>query len=423
MKLMFDATILANGAQKNSGRSGIFFTAYQIVGQFIKQKDIELSFYCDPKQQYFLKKLKEFKNIPIYPKMTIFDKWNANLRRKKHYYKLEGNKKLKSLFHYLLFCEKVVFTLPNLLMRKIYSFLYSIKPDAYFSPCEAVPTKINTLPSVKKYILLHDVIPLVFPEYFNIEKGTGWFNKLISYIKENQDVAYFANSEYTKQDFLKYVPELKSDQITTTLLACSEDFHPCSKEETLKSLKKYHLPTDKRYVFSLCSLAPHKNLIRAVKTFVEFIKKNKIEDMVFILGGGHYEDFIDKLDKEINDLGNYKEKIIKAGYIDDEDLAPLYSGAEWFVYTSQYEGFGLPPLEAMACGCPVITSNNSSLPEVVGDAGLMIDWDSDEQHIRAYEDYYFHPELREQNHQKGLERAKQFSWDKTVDLMVKEMQK
>ena len=69
-------------------------------------------------------------------------------------------------------------------------------------------------------------------------------------------------------------------------------------------------------------------------------------------------------------------------YIDDEDLAPLYSGAEWFVFTSQYEGFGLPPLEAMACGCPVIASNNSSLPEVVGDAGIMIDWDSDEQHIR-----------------------------------------
>lgn len=63
--------------------------------------------------------------------------------------------------------------------------------------------------------------------------------------------------------------------------------------------------------------------------------------------------------------------------------------AEWFVYTSQYEGFGLPPLEAIACGCPVIVSNNSSLPEVVGDSCIMIDYDSDEQHIEAYEKYYF----------------------------------
>ena len=96
----------------------------------------------------------------------------------------------------------------------------------------------------------------------------------------------------------------------------------------------------------------------------------------------------------------------------------MYSGAEWFTYTSQYEGFGLPPLEAMSCGCPVITSNNSSLPEVVGDAGIMIDWDSDEQHIEAYEKYYFNRELRAEFAQKGLERAKQFSWEKCVDVMV-----
>ena len=83
-----------------------------------------------------------------------------------------------------------------------------------------------------------------------------------------------------------------------------------------------------------------------------------------------------------------------------------------------YEGFGLPPLEAMSCGCPVITSNNSSLPEVVGDAGIMIDWDSDEQHIKAYENYYFNKELREQNRQKGLERAKQFSWSKCANEIL-----
>ena len=91
-----------------------------------------------------------------------------------------------------------------------------------------------------------------------------------------------------------------------------------------------------------------------------------------------------------------------------KDLAPLYSGAEWFVYTSQYEGFGLPPLEAMACGCPVITSNNSSLPEVVGDAGVMIDWDSDEQHIKAYEKYYFDKKFRDEMAEKGVKEVNSF---------------
>ncbi|MFQ6704222.1 MAG: glycosyltransferase family 4 protein, partial [Alphaproteobacteria bacterium] len=188
-------------------------------------------------------------------------------------------------------------------------------------------------------------------------------------------------------------------------------------------LKKYNIPTDKKYVFSLCTLEPRKNLIRAVKTFIEFIKKNKIDDMVFVLGGAHWDKFIIKLEKEIQDFGNYKDKIIRAGYIDDEDLAALYSSAEWFVYTSQYEGFGLPPLEAMKCGCPVITSNNSSLPEVVGDAGIMIDWDSDEQHIAAYEKYYFDKKYRDSMAKKGLERSKQFSWDKTVDIIINDINK
>ena len=73
----------------------------------------------------------------------------------------------------------------------------------------------------------------------------------------------------------------------------------------------------------------------------------------------------------------------------------------------------MPPLEAMQCGCPVITSNNSSLPEVVGDAGIMIDWDSDEHHVDAYEKYYFNESLRKDNGLKGLERSRSFSWKKT----------
>ena len=77
----------------------------------------------------------------------------------------------------------------------------------------------------------------------------------------------------------------------------------------------------------------------------------------------------------------------------------------------------------MSCGCPVITSNNSSLPEVVGDAGITIEWDSDEQHIKAYEDYYFNEKLRSEMAHKGLERAQKFSWKKTAELIIEEFLK
>lgn len=158
----------------------------------------------------------------------------------------------------------------------------------------------------------------------------------------------------------------------------------------------------------MCSIDPRKNLVRILKTYCQFIEKHNIDNLYFVVGGGHFPEFIEQFEQELENFKDFKDKIIRIGYVDDEDLAPLYSGAEWFVYTSQYEGFGLPPLEAMSCGCPVITSNNSSLPEVVGDAGIMIDWDSDEQHIEAYEKYYFNEAIREEYRQKGLNRAKLF---------------
>jgi len=88
-----------------------------------------------------------------------------------------------------------------------------------------------------------------------------------------------------------------------------------------------------------------------------------------------------------------------------------------------YEGFGLPPLEAMSSGCPVITSNNSSLPEVVGDAGIKVQYDNDEEHIAAYERYYYDSDFRQNNARKGLERARLFSWQKCADTIVDEIVK
>ena len=412
--LMIDAQMLRHALKKSVTRTGIFWTTLELIHAMQRRSDLQLTLYSSSTNAIILKKairtcLPELKGIPVFihKDTAYFFKWFSYLATlPPSFYKT---------YWYIRF-----------LLRKIRSTFVIIpnstaltKTDVFLSPIYATPSWLDNYPKIKKWICVYDTIPLVIPEYFKDMKNlNSWFVELLEYMKSHNDTSYFSISNATKNDFIKFIQGLKPEQIAITPLACADRFHPYSKEDTTQSLKKYNIPTDKKYIFSLCSLEPRKNLIRAVKTFVEFLKKNKIDDMVFVLGGGHWEDFIGKLDAKISDLGNYKDKIIKAGYIDDEDLAPLYSGAEWFVYTSQYEGFGLPPLEAMACGCPVITSNNSSLPEVVGDAGIMIDWDSDEQHVAAYEAYYFHSELREQNRQKGLARAKEFSWDKTVNLMV-----
>ena len=418
IKLMFDATVLANSMTKGAARTGVYFTVYNILNRLMNFENLEIT---DTKKQYFLRKFEEYKKLNVYPKASIFDDFDIILRNKKAQAKSSHNTIAKNFWHYVNLLENAIFILPSYLHKKRFGELFG-DIDVFFSPCYSCPDFLDKYSNVKKCIILYDTAPFIFPNYYPATaSGNSWFLDMTDYLRRKSNVKGFAISEHTKKDFLKFVPELKPEQITVTPLAAGDNFYPTSREETIKSLQKYGLPTDKKYIFSLCSLAPNKNLIRAVKTFVQFVEKNKIDDLVFILGGGHYDEFIGKLDAE---LGKIPEGlVIKAGYIDDEDLAPLYSGAEWFVYTSQYEGFGLPPLEAMQCGTPVITSNNSSLPEVVGDAGIMIDWDSDEQHIKAYEDYYFHPELREQMRKKGLARAKEFSWDKTVDLMIKEIMK
>ena len=417
LNILFDAYVLAECDNTGASRSGIFFTALNILKEFSKNENINISIYCSNKKfstklEKALKKYfpnNNFNNLYLEilsPIEKLHSRLTCNYKEKKNPLTKLGITAASAI-------KKIVHgkhTDYENLTKDI---------DIYFSPVYKIPDEIKNIKSIKKYTLLHDVIPVLYPEYFGNNKNY-WFYKFIKEL--SADDYYFTNSENTKKDFIKYCPQLDAEKITPALLACSENFKP-EKEKTKGVLKKYKLPTDKKYIFSLCTLEPRKNLIRAVKCFIEFVNKNDIKDMVYILGGGSWDGFIEKMEREISDFEKYKHLILRAGYIDDEDLAPLYSGAEWFVYTSEYEGFGLPPLEAMSCECPVITSNNSSLPEVVGDCGIMIDFDSDEQHIKAYEDYYYNYNFRKENAIKGFKRAKEFSWKKCADTMIEQFYK
>jgi glycosyltransferase involved in cell wall biosynthesis len=144
--------------------------------------------------------------------------------------------------------------------------------------------------------------------------------------------------------------------------------------------------------------------------------------MYFYLGGTFFPEYMKNYLKEISVFPNYREKVIHLGYIDDEDVNILYSNSLFFTYLSQYEGFGIPPLEAMQAGTPVICSNNSSLPEVAGDAAITIGCNDKEACIKAFENLYFNENIRKEHIKKGFERAKQFSWENTFNNMSKIIQ-
>lgn len=368
INVLFDGRIFKFGLRNSMSRTGIYFVAKNLLQALIKVSSVSLYVYLP---------LEDRDLIPII-KISI-DELKINV--------LSDNSDFSEI-------------------------------NAFFSPFEVKPPFIDEYPWISNYTVLHDVIPLLFPDYFC--HTPDWFSKLVNSL--NSCDYYFSVSDYTAQDFLQYFSQINPNNIRTIPLSSNQKYSPNKNGLKLKDIRaKYNIPQGKKYLFSLCSLEPRKNLIRAVRSFIGFIEKHNIDDLVYVLGGGAWDGFIKKFKKEVPDYEKYKSKIIRAGYVDDEDLEVLYSNAEWFVYTSQYEGFGMPPLEAMACDCPVITSNNSSLPEVVGDAGIMMDYDSDEQHVAAYEKYYYDEDFRKEMADKGLARSKIFSWEKAADIIVNKM--
>ncbi|MBN1445561.1 MAG: glycosyltransferase family 4 protein [Candidatus Omnitrophica bacterium] len=220
-----------------------------------------------------------------------------------------------------------------------------------------------------------------------------------------------ADSESTKNDIMKYFA-VDPSKISVIYLGLDADiFHiPENAGEKENILEKYKI--SKKYIFFVGTLHPRKNIVRVLSSF-EKIKKRFGDYQLVIAGkkGWLYEDFFEKLGKLPPDI---RDDIILAGYTPLDDIPYLYNGAALSLYPSLYEGFGLPILEAMACGCPVITSNLSSMPEVAGGAAILVDPYNVEELSSAIEKVLSDGQLRQELQDKGLERVKSFSWQKTA---------
>ena len=427
IKLLYFADILALGIQKSSSRSGIFFAAINILDELLKRDDVEVTLLTSQSKIYGLKKFQ--KNNPKYANtktlgkinpinyfLGLLDYWKyccRKLDKKDNIFKMGVRFitiRLLNIFNSFEFIN-------NLTSKQLDNY------DAFFSPSDTIPEAIKQNKNIIPFTMLHDATPIILKEYFsNMKISTVWFEKLFNSLNKND--WYFTNSEYTKQDFLKYCNNLNPDHVITALLGANENFYPVNNIEEIKQVKvKYNIPQNKKYIFSLCTLEPRKNLIFAVRNFAKFIKENNIDDLVFVMGGGHWQKFLNVLQKEIDAYGDLKDKILPIGYVDDEDLKTLYSASEMFVYTSLYEGFGMPVLEAMQCGCACITSNVTSIPEVIGDAGIQINPKADDEMTDAYKKMYYEEDFRNQCKMRAIERAKLFSWKKCVDIIVETMKR
>jgi glycosyltransferase involved in cell wall biosynthesis len=276
-----------------------------------------------------------------------------------------------------------------------------LNSDVVFMPS---PGAIGFKP-VKLAVTIHDLIPLLFADELGAQ---GWRQMQRQYLSALRKADLIVtDSEYSKTDMVARFGFPAERIVVARLGLDSKMFRPMPANERLhRLLSRYGIY--RSYLLHVGYWQPRKNLERLVRAYD--LLRHRAPDFSFQLvlcGRRHLSDCLDRLVNELSLDGS----VVLTGPVSDDDLTMLYQGASGFAMPSLYEGFGLPPLEAMACGVPVMSSDRSSLPEVVGDAALYFNPESVEEIAAAMERLCGDSALREQLVKRGLERVKQFSWE------------
>ncbi len=225
-----------------------------------------------------------------------------------------------------------------------------------------------------------------------------------------------ASSEYSRRDIIETY-NVKESRVSVTPLAAPNHFAPVTNKEELSRVRAtYGIKGD--YILAVGSVQPRKNLPRLIAAYANLRRTRthvKLPALVFVGKlGWLYEETLRAVEEH-----KVSDDVLWTGYVPESDLPALYTGTLCFVYPSYFEGFGLPPLEAMQCGAPVIAGNQTSLPEVVGDAGLLIDPFNQQAIADALARVIDDASLRAEMRRKGLAQAEKFSWSRTAQLTLK----
>ena len=264
----------------------------------------------------------------------------------------------------------------------------------------------------KTLLMVHDMAVFAYPETLSwrtkymlgmtLKKSTRRADHLLTV------------SEFSKSEMVSY---LKLDPSRITVVPNGVDFsrfHTGYSVERIQEVSK-KLSLEGDYFLYLGTLEPRKNIPRLIEAYALLQKKLGKVPLLVLAGrkGWLYESIFER----VKELGLEKD-VIFAGYVSNEDTPPLMAGAKAFLFPSLYEGFGMPPLEAMACGTPVIVANTASLPEVVGDSGLYVDPFDIESMVEAMERIVTDAELCKQLSKSGIEHASQFTWDTSGKILA-----
>ncbi len=260
--------------------------------------------------------------------------------------------------------------------------------------------------AAKCVVTVHDVIPLILPRTFTLRHRLV-VRMALARVRQKAD-RIIVPSQTVKRDVVEHL-SLAEDLVVVTPEGCEPRFRPVAAEASLREVAaKYGLPP--RYVLAVGTLEPRKNLTTLLEAFARLQRAAAIDPALRIVLAGARGWLEEPIFRTVRSLG-LEQVVHFPGFIDDDDLPAVYSGAALFVFPSLYEGFGLPLLEAMACGVPVITSNISSMPEVAGDAAMLVDPRDVDGLAAAIAQVLRDEALRDRLRGAGIARARQFSWE------------
>ena len=306
--------------------------------------------------------------------------------------------------------------------------------DVYFAPHFAGIPKKGFDNKVRMIVTIHDLVFQKFPEHRGRKLSNYYLKRTKIALEQAKTIIAVSNS--TKKDIQQYFKlknnRLKNKKIVVIPEAVTENFKVCKNNQICKNNKvcknkklveektNKYIPRDTQFILSVGTLEPRKNLSLIIKAFALLPNNLKKEYKIVFTGGAGWNNKI--LTQTIKNY-NLESKVIFTGFAEESILPYIYNRASVFIYPSLYEGFGLPPLEAMASGTPVIASNCSSLPEVIGSAGILIDPKSEEELASAIKKILLSPKLAHKLSLRGLKQAKKFSWEKVARKTLEVLEK
>ena len=291
---------------------------------------------------------------------------------------------------------RVPLTLSVELRRRPVDILHVQYTSPLFTPCPVVNT-------------IHDLSFEHLPETF---KRRSWRQMRLTIRRSAQRAAHIiTDSEYSRNDILTTY-NLPPDRVTTTPLAASSRFKPVLDHAEIDRVrKKYGI--DGNYILTVGSIQPRKNMPRLIRAYAHLCHEANLKPMPkLVVTGKRAWLFEDTLDAAEN--SSVRGRIVFTGYVPEVDLPVLYSAAKCFVYPSYFEGFGIPTLEAMRCGTPTIAGDRTCFPEIVGDAGLLVDPFDEHSIAEGIRKVIFDERLHQELRERGLHRAGLYDWRDTA---------